>query len=132
VKLRLGLAAFVSFAVQNPGHYRVLFDGVADLDGRAETDSLDAFERFVDTSYSPEPSDRVTRRHVTTALVALAHGYIQLALSGRRDARAAGHQALEVLDALCVGPLAIRGDSLEMEYVGLLCRHPGLGRTFAS
>lgn len=100
-QLHLGLAAFVSFAVQNPGHYRALFEDVARCDDPVEWRALEAFEHFIEASYAPATSDAGVLRQLTTSLVAFAHGYIQLTLSGRRGAPLAALDVLEALDALC-------------------------------
>ena len=97
-RLRFGLAAFVNFAIQNSGHYRILVD-----DDQCMHDAVEVLEALVESAFSRTLTDTLTRRCVTTALVAFAHGYVQVALSGRPEELPT---PLEALDSLAAWSLA--------------------------
>ena len=110
-RLRRGHAAYVTFALEHPGHYRMLFGdtgvdpGRADLRARRLEVSLPAFEILVDCCrrcidagvFAP-----VDPYALANSMWAFEHGWVVLR-AGRTDLRTVEAEALAGLDVLLAG-----------------------------
>jgi AcrR family transcriptional regulator len=98
-RLRVGHAAYVSFAMEHPGHYRLLFGG-DDAGAGALEHGLDAFELLVAGCRDVVASGRVgdvDPRQLAAALWAFEHGYVELARTARGALLPGPVEALDVL-----------------------------------
>ena len=105
-RLRVGHAAYVSFAMEHPGHYRLLFGG-DDAGAGALDYGLDAFELLVTGCRDLVASGRVgdvDPRQLAASLWAFEHGYVELARTARGALLPGPVEALDAFLAAMMRP----------------------------